>query len=126
MRIHRPSHATVVSYLALLTALGGSAFAATRDQTGGKEIAPFIVRETRVPSGPDGSAQASVICKASEQFISGAGFWFTENGGTEGPSISGGTIGGRNPRRQPRSYTVRGHTPLGPNTLVAQAVCLPN
>ena len=55
MRIPRPRHATVVAYLALLTALGGTAFAATRDQTGGKELAPFVVRESQAPSGEDGS-----------------------------------------------------------------------
>ena len=30
MKFRRPSHATVVAYLALLTALGGSAYAASK------------------------------------------------------------------------------------------------
>lgn len=126
MKVPRPQHATVVAYLALLTALGGTAFAATRDQTGGRELAPFVLREQQAPSTADGSGFARVECRPREQFVAGSGFWDSETGGTTGPSISGGRIGRAGVRGRPRSYSVSGHTPLGPNTLVAQAVCLPN
>ena len=51
MKLNKPSHATVVAYLALFAALGGTAIAA-RDNLGAKELKPLVVRKARVH--PDG------------------------------------------------------------------------
>ncbi len=63
MKLKKPSHATVVAYLALFAALGGTAIAA-RDNLGAKELKPLVVRKDRFkPSGEGGDAAVLARCQ---------------------------------------------------------------
>jgi hypothetical protein len=124
MKIRKPSHTTIVAYLALFAALAGTAVAA-RDEFGAKDIKQVVVRKEKIRPGADGLASVVARCRPQEEFISGAGGW--NKGGAPGVStpilseaavISGGNGG-------PKGFIVRGSAPGQVNTLVAQALCLP-
>lgn len=129
MQIRKPSHSTVVAYLALFTALGGTAIAA-RDELGAKEIKQLNVRENkRVVSAASSASdyQVSVRCKPNEQFMSGGGGWLsTSSGLSQQPAVRSTTVVQKSANGPPKGYFVTGTNPAGfPNTLVAQAFCLP-
>ena len=134
MRIRRPSHATVVAYLALLTALGGSAYAVSKvgtkdlkpsavtspkiknDTIIGRDITPIVVREREraVAAGNTGLSDAVARCHKREQLITGAGGW-----------IGDGNVTSASGSKQTGAFQVRGTNPDGSaDTLLAQAVCM--
>lgn len=124
MKIRRPSHTTVVAYLALFAALGGTALAA-RDDQGAKELKQLIVREKKfTPSAAGGLATVAARCKTGEQFIAGGGGWKNENAGAAAPTISR-AVATKGKRSRPSGFVVQGRAPALANTLVAQALCLP-
>lgn len=129
MKIRRPRHTTVVAYLALFAALGGTAIAA-RDEFGAKEIKQLNVRQKKrvVSAGESASDyQASVRCKASEQFMGGGGGWLNQSSALpEQPAIRSELAVQKVSGGPPKGYVVSGSNPAGfANTLVAQAFCLP-
>lgn len=121
MKSKTPSHATVVAYLALFTALGGTAIAA-RDDTGAKEIASFKLRESRQVADPSGRAFASAMCRQKEQYISGGYAWFSADSGV---STTRARAAGKRATGPPRGFEVASISPVPGDTLTAQAVCLP-
>lgn len=127
MRLRKPSHATVVAYLALFAALGGTAIAA-RVELGAKDIKQVVVRkEKTVPGGELGLASVVARCRGNEEFISGAGGWNKGGGtGVAMPIVSRAAVitGGKNNTRAD-GFIVQGSAPGQNNHLVAQAVCLP-
>ncbi len=124
MQLKRPTHATVVAYLALFAALGGTAIAA-RDNLGAKELDQLVVRDKSVsPTTQDGHAEAVARCRKGEQFISGAGGWQNVGGVPPATVSSAVTVTGRRAGR-PAGFLVKGDAPALNNTLVAQALCLP-
>jgi hypothetical protein len=137
MRFHRPSHATVVAYLALLAALGGSAYAASRVGTQdlkpnavtsakirnknvkGPDVAVPIVRTVRHTAAPGEVALVVAHCKKNERLIGGGGGW----DGT-GTIRSSGPTTQDVPPAPATAYAVQGETAVA-NTLEARALCLP-
>jgi hypothetical protein len=129
MKIRRPSHATVVAYLALLVALGGSAYAVTKVGTndlknnavtgkkirngtvGAADLKNFHVR-TRAANidAATGFGRVLLSCGKRERLISGAGGWETEG------TVTNTDVGGN-------AILVRGAHPGG-GTLFARAICL--
>lgn len=124
MTFKRPSHATVVAYLALFAALGGTAIAA-RDNVGAKELKPLVVHKAKFkPSAEGGAASVVARCRNNEQFIAGAGGWNRDGGDVmPAPTISQAFV--ITAGKRPKGYVVRGRAPALDNTLVAQALCLP-
>jgi hypothetical protein len=134
MRIRRPTHATVVAYLALFVALGGSAIAVTRVGTNdlmrgavtsskikdhavrGKDLARIVLRAERrfVAAGNTALATAIARCRKREQFLAGAGGWIGDGNLTSAIAF-----------KATDSYEVRGTNPDGSaDSLLAQAICL--
>jgi len=129
MKISRPGPTTVVAYLALFAALGSTAIAA-RDELGANEIKQLEVRQKKRVVSPSESAsdyQVSVRCKASEQFMGGAGGWLNRSSTLpEQPSVRSALAVQKAAGGPPKGYSVTGSSPAGfGNTLVAQAFCLP-
>lgn len=124
MKIRKPRHATVVAYLALFVALGGTALAA-QARFGASDIKhPIVRKEKFTPSAAGGVGTVVVRCKKNERLISGAGGWNRGPGDTPPPTISEAavvTAGGGRAKR----FVVQGQAPALNNMLVAQAVCLP-
>ena len=120
MKLNKPSHATVVAYLALFVALGGTAIAA-RDNLGAKELKPLVVRKDRSSPSGEGRATATAQCKPNEQFVSGAGGWNREDSAVSSVAAVRVVTAGKHPK----AIVVRGDAPALDNTLVAQALCLP-
>lgn len=124
MQLKRPTHATVVAYLALFAALGGTAIAA-RDNLGAKELDQLVIRDRSFsPTAQDGHAEVLARCRKHEQFISGAGGWDKVGGSPVATVSSVAVVGGRRVTR-PGGVLVIGDAPALNNTLVAQALCLP-
>ncbi len=121
MRIGRPSHATIVAYLALLVALGGTAVAA-RDDTGAKELAQFVIREDKGVANSGGAAFAIARCHRREQYVSGGYLWGI---GSAVHEIAGAGPTGARLNGPPRRFSVQGRSSIPGDTLTAQAVCLP-
>ena len=139
MRVPRPSHATVVAYLALIVAIGGTGYAAskigTNDIRNGAITSPKIkkgavrasdvkkpiVRTVRRPGQVGIPTLVQARCKKNELLIGGGGGWDNEAGtvASDGPSPKGYPAG---PVQE--YYNVRGISPV-PNTLEARALCLP-
>jgi hypothetical protein len=134
MRIRRPSHATVVAYLALLTALGGSAYAASKVGTRdlkpsavtspkiknhtikGRDITAFVVREKQRTVASGNTALSSIVagCRQGEKLLAGGGGW-----------ISDGNVTSTIAFNKTDRYEIRGTNPDGSaDTLLAQAVCI--
>lgn len=123
MKFKRPTHATVVAYLALFAALGGTAIAA-RDNIGAREIKQLEVRKDRfTPTAQGGLATVVARCRSNEQFISGGGGWARENSAAPAPTISEATA--VRSRANLDGFLVTGRAPGLDNTLVARAYCLP-
>lgn len=137
--IRRPSHATVVAYVALLAALGGSAYAAskvgTKDLKANAVTSPkidngtiragdvkrFALRSERVPVGagspPDATTDAVARCKRGEKAVAGGGGW-----GVQGPGVMATLV-----KSEPFGRTgwqVVGAPGSAANTLIATAVCM--
>lgn len=129
MKVRRPTHATLVAYLALFVALGGTAIAA-RDYLGAKELKTPVVRE-RVRTVPADSPQTfwSVVarCHSKEKFVSGGGGWTFGADALPARSVMTRAQVTTRRRNGPAvGYEVGGFNPPGAaNELVAQAVCLP-
>lgn len=138
MKVPRPSHATVVAYLALFASLGGSAYAVSQIGTNnlkdgavtspkikraavrGPDVkAPIVRTKLRTFGGPTVGARVEVRCKANERFLSGGGGWET----------SGGTLLFSGPSRDRPGAPAKGYFVFGETTtaqaLEADAVCLP-
>jgi hypothetical protein len=134
MRIRRPSHPTVVAYLALLTALGGSAYAVSKVGTKdlkpgavispkiknhavrGRDVTPLVVRETQRNVAAGNTAMSTVVagCHQHEQLVAGGGGWISDGNVTSAIAFT-----------QTDRYEVRGTNPDGSaDTLLAQAVCM--
>ena len=144
MRIRRPGHTTVVAYIALFVALGGSAIAVTkvttRDiKTGAvtsakiknanvraEDLPDLVIREGRASVEPNDSGSATVSCNRKETLVSGAGGWETQASGAPAPVVSATSILQGREGGDPTGVIVRGASPGLPNTIVAQAVCVPN
>ena len=124
MKWNKPSHGTVVAYLALFVALAGTAFAA-QSRLGASDIKhPIVRKEKFTPTATGGAGAAVARCHKNEQLIGGAGGWNHDAGDVDpAPTISQAafiTAGAR-----ATGYVVRGRAPALDNTLVAQALCLP-
>jgi len=142
MKIRRPSHATVVAYLALFAALGGSAYAASK--VGTSELKPNAVTEPKIAKNavhagevkqpivrvarkevaagdPNDSFVVEARCKKKERLISGGGGWDTSGG----VIVSSGPESDDVPPAPVADYTVFGIATTKPNALEARAVCLP-
>ena len=137
MKLRRPTHATVVAYLALLVALGGSAYAVSKVRTsdlqrgavtgvkvrnhsiGAKDLKRLVVRRASEQAAPDGSAELVARCKRRQALLGTASGWSLVSPSPNEPVISSSLLIG------PRAVSVRGATPVLPNKLVAQAICLP-
>jgi hypothetical protein len=137
IRIRRPRHATVVAYLALVTALGGSAYAASR--VGTSELKPNAVTSPKIRSGavrasdvkafavrsesedvPAGSPSAFVdvtaACRKHERLVSGGGRWATAGSGNLPTLINSAPAGD--------GWIVAGAPTASANTLTAFAICM--
>jgi hypothetical protein len=142
MKFRRPRHATVVAYLALLTAVGGSAYAASRIGTNdlrdgavtsvkikngnvkGKDLKRPIVRVVRHELGvgdPNTSQLLRASCKQKEQLVGGGGGRDSAAGTI---TFSGPDLNGKAPAPV-AGYIVRGETSVTPNAIEARALCLP-
>jgi hypothetical protein len=124
MSIRKPRHATVVAYLALFVALGGTALAA-QARFGASDLKHPIVRNEKFrPSAAGGVGTVVVRCKKNERLISGGGGWNSGPADSPAPTLSEAAIvragGGR-----ATGFVVQGQAPALNNTLVAQAICLP-
>jgi hypothetical protein len=142
MKLRTPSHATVVAYLALFTALAGSAYAASKIGTNdlkhgavtsakirdgnvkGRDVKKPIVRVVRrvVPAGSPNTLQlVQARCKKGERLIAGGGGWDNEAGTI--------TFSAPDPDDAPPApvadYVVRGRTTATPNAIEARALCVP-
>jgi hypothetical protein len=134
MNIRRPSHATVVAYVALFIALGGSAYAVSkigsddlkrgavtsgkiRDHTiTGRDVKPIVVRQKkrRVAAGNTAMSSAVARCRKAEDLVAGAGGWIGDGNVTSAVAFT-----------QTGHYEVRGTNPDGSaDTLLAQAICV--
>jgi hypothetical protein len=134
MRFRRPSHATVVAYLALFAALGGTAVAVskvgTKDLKSGavtspkiknhtvraKDLTPIVMRVQRrsVSAGNTALSDTVARCRKNEILITGQGGW-----------ISDGNVTSVTASKQNDLVQVRGTNPDGSaDTLLAQAICL--
>jgi hypothetical protein len=134
MRIRGPSHATVVAYLALFAALGGSAYAVSKVGTNdlkrasvtstkirnhdvrAQDLVPIAVhtRQRAVAAGNTAMSDVVASCRKNEELITGAGGWIGDGNVT---SLSGSKRTG--------AYQVRGTNPDGSaDTLFAQAICI--
>ena len=125
----KPGHATVVAYVALFVALGGTALAAS-GQIGAKGLKRMVVREEvrRVPANASQDFwQVIARCKRKEQFVSGSGGWVGDDGPLAEKPLVTSALAIRNELEGPAvGYEVRGYNPPGlANELVAQALCLP-
>ena len=135
--VRRPRHATVVAYLALFIALGGSAYAAskvgTRDLKPNAVTSPkirngairasdvqaFAIRSERVnvPAGaPNGSVDAVAECRKNERLVAGGGGWGARPPG-DLPTLVGSAPAGA-------AWQVTGATSASANTLIASAICM--
>ena len=131
MRFRRPSHATVVAYLALLTALGGSAYAASKIGTSdikrnavtspkidnftikAKDLKRLRIRTERIVTPPDTQNSVFARCKKNERAIGGAGGWGAGGGVIFDTDLARGGFG------------VKGRTsPTVGDTISAQALCM--
>jgi hypothetical protein len=138
LKLRRPSHATVVAYLALLTALGGSAYAVskigTRDlregavtsskikngNVRGVDLATAVVRtKRRAFDAAVVGARVQARCKRNERLLSGGGGWDNAAGTVRFAAPSSNRLGGR-----VREYFVFGDS-TAPNGLEVDVVCLP-
>jgi hypothetical protein len=135
MKIRRPSHATVVAYLALLTALGGSAYAASKVGTSdlkanavtspkidrgavrAADVKRLVVRQQAQPVSAGARGTAIANCREHEQVVSGGGSWGVLGSGNT-PAIVGSSPAGQ-------GWSVDGEPPPVDNTLIAYAICLP-
>lgn len=116
MRISGPSHSTVVAYLALFAALGGTAIAA-RDDVGAKELKKPTIRERSIAVDAGGeNVQVAASCKDRELLLSGAAGW----GSDSGPDTAVVSID-----LNGRTVSAIGTALNQPNTFTTQAVCLP-
>jgi hypothetical protein len=134
MKIRRPSHATVVSYLALSAALGGSAYAVSKVDTDdlrrgavtspkikdhtitGTDVKPVAIRDQKRSVAPGNTAMSSALarCHKNEMLIASAGGW-----------IGDGNVTSAIADKRSNLVQVRGTNPDGSaDTLVAQAICL--
>jgi hypothetical protein len=134
MKIRRPSHATVVAYLALFAALAGSAYAVStvgtddlkrgavtspkiRNHTiSGEDVKPLAIRhqERNVAAGNTALSSAVARCHKNEKLIGSGGGW-----------IGDGNVTSAIADRRTNLVQVRGTNPDGSaDTLLAQAVCL--
>jgi hypothetical protein len=134
MKTRRPSHATVVAYLALFAALSGSAYAVSKVGTGdlkrgavtspkvknhtltGEDIRPVVLRQQKrvVTAGNTAMSDAVAHCLNREELVSGAGGW-----------ISDGNVTSTTTNPRTGVVQVRGTNPDGSaDTLVAQAICI--
>ena len=137
MKIRRPRHATVVAYLALMTALGGSAYAASKIGTSdlkpnavtspkigsgavrASDVKAFAVRSESesVPAGSPGSiVDVSAECRKRERLVSGGGRWSTAAPGDFPTLINSAPAGD--------AWSVAGAATASANTLTAFAVCM--
>lgn len=134
MNFRRPSHATVVAYLALIAALGGSAYAASKVGTddlrqdavtgakvkngsvGASDLKAITVRKVRTAAQPDGTGEVNARCKDNEKLIGTAGGWSKTVTGSP-PIVSSSLVSARR-------LNVRGASPTLPNNLNAQVICL--
>jgi hypothetical protein len=141
MKIRRPRHATVIAYLALFTALAGSAYAASKVGTNqlkdgavtsakirngnvkGADIKKPIVRVVRrvIPAGSSNTSQLiQAHCKQGERLIGGGGGWDA----TGTITFSAPDVNQRAPAPV-TDYTVRGEAAVTPNAIEARALCVP-
>jgi hypothetical protein len=141
MKFRRPSHAILVAYLALATAIGGSAYAASKIGTNdlrdsavtsakikngnvkGEDLKRPVVRVVRDELGagdPITSRLVRADCKRSERLIGGGGGWSASGIVT----FSGPDLDGR-PPAPVSGYIVRGETAVTPNAIEARAICVP-
>jgi hypothetical protein len=127
MKIRRPSHATVVAYLALFVALGGSAIAVSRVGTndlknnavtsakirngsvGAADLKDFRSR-TREANFSPGFGSTSLTCGKREKILSGSGGWVSEG------AVTSTDIGGN-------AFNVRGASQSG-GPMFVRIVCL--
>jgi hypothetical protein len=134
MKIRRPSHATLVAYLALFSALGGGAYAVSKVGTDdlkrnavtspkirdhsvmGRDLTRIVVRQDKkaVAAGNTAMSTALARCHQSEDLVTGAGGWIGDGNVTSAVAFT-----------QTGHFEVRGTNPDGSaDTLVAQAICL--
>ena len=134
MSTRRPSHATVVAYLALFAALGGSAYAISKVGTKdlkrgavtsakirnhdvrGQDLVPIVVhtRQRAVAAGNTAMSDVVAKCRKNEELITGAGGW-----------IGDGNVTSSSGSKKTGGYQVRGTNPDGSSdTLFAQAICI--
>lgn len=69
-RIKRPSPAFVLAFIALLIALGGTAFALKNHTVGASKLKQYVKREN-TKTASSSSILVSQRCKSKERFISG-------------------------------------------------------
>lgn len=136
MKFRRPSHATVVAYLALFAAIGGSAYAASKVGTNdlkseavtsakirdatirSVDLKNFVVRSERQDFPPNTVAFGAISeCKKGERVVSGGGAWATASTGNT-PLLSGSAPVGKT------GWRVDGVSGASANTLIATAVCM--
>jgi len=139
MNTPRPRHATVVAYLALFAALGGSAYAVSKVRThdlkrgavtsakiknrtiAAEDLKPLVIRERMqgVAAGATGGAEVVARCKRNEKFVAGGGGWIGDG------NVTSGIAAAKRLGTPPTGFEVRGTNPDGSaDTLLAQAICL--
>lgn len=136
MKFRRPSHATVVAYLALVAALGGSAYAASKIGTNdlkanavtspkirdatirSADLKNFVLRSERQEFPPNTNAVGLISeCNRGERVVSGGGFWGASGPGNA-PVLSGSAPSGK------AAWRVDGISGAAANTFVATALCM--
>lgn len=112
----KPSHVTVVAYLALFVALGGTTIAA-QDRLGASDLEKLNVRRAQ-QNLVFGGVEAE--CKQNEKLIGGGGGFV----GINPPGLK--TLEESRPAPQQNEWQVRGNAEAaGGGTLRAFAICLP-
>lgn len=137
IRTRRPRHATVVAYLALLTALGGSAYAASK--VGTSDLKSNAVTSPKIKSGavrasdvkalavrsesedvaagsPSTLVDVTATCRQGERLVSGGGRWSTAAAGNLPTLINSSPAGD--------AWSVAGAPTATDNTLTAFAICM--
>lgn len=112
----KPSHATVVAYLAMFVALGGTTIAA-QDRFGASDLERLNVRRAQQNLVVGGVEAA---CRQNEKLIGGGGGFLDVNP----PGLK--TLEESRPATQQNEWQVRGNAQAaGGGTLRAFAICLP-
>ncbi|MBW8060752.1 MAG: hypothetical protein FVQ78_10650 [Solirubrobacterales bacterium] len=118
----RPSPALVISVLALLVALGGTSYAASK--VGGSDLKSIKVRTANTTMQPGAETSLKRKCKKGEQYISG-GFDTTPTDAPGQPINISSATSSTNAKNKANGFFFRGtNTGAQASPVIVTALCL--